>query len=355
MRRALTLAIAALGALVSCAKNPGGAYLSAKAAGDRAYSAGRFADAATGYSYAADRAIRPRDREEALYLQAAAYRRERRWNDANEAYRRLLAAFPRGERSARAALDLAEIQIDAGRPERARDLLRDVIMTYPDSGSARHALVLYLAPLDTAQATEWLRTTLPKLETSELDETLRYAYAKRLEAAGSLREARDALIDLSRRHPYPQGSLFDDALWNASLLDERLGRPREAVLDLQQMLSVREVSTLTGSYERARFSPAAHRIAVLYRDALSDHAAARRAFHDVYEHYTTSLLRDDALWEEAKLADSDGDHRAACSLLAKLAAEFPASRFTPCAPKLCTSLPAPQGSASCHAYVVRDE
>jgi tetratricopeptide (TPR) repeat protein len=350
----LTRGAALLCALAACAPSREPGYLTAKAAGDRAYSAGRFDEARSEYATAAERAKRPRDREEALYLEACALARARRWDEAGKAYRRLLADFPAGERAPRAALDLAEAETGAGRKKLAQELLSEVVTKYPDSGPARRALVLYLAPLGRDEALAWLKRTVPRLEGSGLDENVRYAYAKELEASGDLQGARAAFVDVAHRHPYPRGSLFDDSLWHASLIDEQLGRPREAVADLEEMVAVREPSTLNGSYERPRFSPAAMRIAELYRDTLSDHAAARRAFHRVYARHQSSILRDDALWEEAKLARSDGENETACGLLRTLLDEFPSSRFVPCAQNLCSSLPAAD-AGSCHAYLLRDK
>jgi hypothetical protein len=158
-------------------------------------------------------------------------------------------------------------------------------------------------------------------------------------------------VACAARHPYPKGALFDDALWHASQLEETLGRPEQAVLHLRNMLAVREVSTMTGSYERPRFSPAQFRIAVLYRDALHDRAAARREFHRLYTEYPTSTLRDDALWEEAKLARDDGSMADACAIAAVLTRDFPSSRYAPCAGAICPTATAP--AERCHTYIVR--
>jgi hypothetical protein len=116
-------------------------------------------------------------------------------------------------------------------------------------------------------------------------------------------------------------------------------------------LAKRELSTMAGSYERPRFSPAQFRIAVLYRDVLGDHAAARREFHRLYVDHPTSILRDDALWEEAKLASSDGNVEDACALTTALARDFPGSRYAPCARSLCPTAALAPGR--CHAYLVR--
>jgi tetratricopeptide (TPR) repeat protein len=335
-----------------CASGAGAGFLVAKGQGDRAYSSGRYEEAAGAYEEAGRRATRPRDRAEALYLEASAFARARSWQRARAVFGRLIAEIPASERAHRASFDLAELEIDAGNADRGFELLYAAMMKYPNDGLARRALERWLNRLEerNEDVLGWLRTALHRFDTTELDETVRYRLAGRLEASSELREARDAYVACAERHPYPSGGLFDDALWHASLIDEKLGRPEDAVADLRRMLAFREVSTFAGSYERPRFSPAQFRIAVLYRDKLRDHASARREFHQVYASHTTSVLRDDALWEEAKLAHADGDGAAACALVATLARDFHESRYAPCTQALCATVAPSQGA--CHAYLV---
>ena len=111
---------------------------------------------------------------------------------------------------------------------------------------------------------------------------------------------------------------------------------------------------MQGSYEKPRYAEAQFEIAKLYRDALNQPGRAMDAFHQVYASFPTTLLRDDALWQEALLARKAGDGRRVCSAVTTLAKELPDSRYAPCARALCPSAPTPKGSHSCHAYVLRD-
>jgi tetratricopeptide (TPR) repeat protein len=332
----------------------GDAFLRAKGAGDIAYSSGRFDEAAREYEAAASAALRATDRAEALYLRAASFQRERAWDRARAAYGRLLHDEPQSQRARRATFDLASMEIEAGNRTKGYEMLRDAMLKQPDDGLARRALVRYVEYLDEnrADVLAWLSSVEPKLAATELDENVLYAIAERQENAGDLERSRASYVACADRHPYPQGSLFDDSLWHASQIDEKLGRPEQAIEDLERMLRVREPSSLTGSYERPRFAPARYRIAVLYRDALNDHSEARRQFHALYAEHPTSILRDDALWEEAKLALADGDARQACALTATLAKDFPDSRYAPCSRALCPTA-ASSPTARCHEYVTR--
>jgi tetratricopeptide (TPR) repeat protein len=353
-RRVVELAtLAIVSAATGCAPGPSAAYRVAKGAGDRAYSSGRYDEAASAYATAERAADRPRDAAEALYLEASSHQRSRAWDRARAIYERLIAEQPQSNFARRAAFDLADLEIESGNVEKGYERYRVLTTTLADHGLARRAMERYLRHLESTggDPVAWLKTIFPQIEATELDETVRYTLAGYLEKSSDWQGALDAYVTCAERHPYPTGALFDDALWHASELEEKLGRPARAIEHLRKMLAVRETSTTVGSYERPRFSPAQFRIAVLYRDALGDRAAARREFHRLYESHSTSILRDDALWEEAKLARDDGKGDEACALTALLTRDFPASRYAPCARSLCpTAAPAP---ARCHAYLVR--
>jgi hypothetical protein len=95
------------------------------------------------------------------------------------------------------------------------------------------------------------------------------------------------------------------------------------------------------------------RIATLYRDALRDHAQARKEFRTLYTDFTTSILRDDALWQEALLAKEDREQDAVCDAVTTLVRKLPDSRYAPCAQSLCPSAPPLDKPRPCHAYVQR--
>jgi tetratricopeptide (TPR) repeat protein len=342
-------------AAAGCASGASAGFLRAKGLGDRAFSSGRYEEAARAYEESAASASQPRDRAEGLYLEASAYARARSWDRAREVFARLIAEMPKSERAERAAFDLADVEIDAGNADRGYELLLAAVTKHPNNGLAGKALGYWLDRYEQTggDALKWLGDAEARFSTTELDEMVLYLRAGRLEAASRFEAARDAYVACADRHPYPHGTLFDDTLWHASLLDEKLGQPDRAILHLRSMLAVREPSNFAGSYERPRFSAAQFRIAVLYRDKLGDREAARREFHQLYSAFETSTLRDDALWEEAKLTKADGDSERACALVATLAKDFKTSRYVPCAPSLCAKAPLSSTKSPCHAYLLR--
>ena len=121
------------------------------------------------------------------------------------------------------------------------------------------------------------------LPSTELVQLVTYPDALHVDTLGDDPAARAAYGRIADRWPYPFGSFFDDALWRASLIDERLGLYPLAIDDLERMLRQRETTSIVGSYERAKFVPAMMRIGErLSRDRLHDRARARAAFHRLY-------------------------------------------------------------------------
>ena len=104
--------------------------------------------------------------------------------------------------------------------------------------------------------------------------------------------------------------------------------------------------------ERPLFADAAYRLAELYRDERHDPDAARRAFRGVFVGYPTSTLRDDALWQEARLARRVSEQQA-CEPLGLLVSQFPDSRYVPCAHEMCAKI-APVARRECAAYIERE-
>lgn len=351
-RWALALSIALLPA---CGSAQNDAHLGALAAGQRAYHAGRYVEAARAFSDAAARAERVKDRDEARLLEARAYQRAEAWGEARATYQRLLAASPPGPRSPRAEFELARLAIEHGDAEAGWAMLLEATRRHPTHGLSRNAL-RELADHEEERggpeaALAWLRRQEPVFRGTELDQVIGYQLGLALDRTGDREGALRALVATARAHPYPFGPLTDNALLRAAELAEELGRFTEAIGYLREMIAPRERAA-TGSYERPLFDDAQLAIAALYRDRLHDRAAARRELRALYTRFPASLLRDDALWSEAKLWREDMKQKEACEVASKLARELPDSRYASCVSRLCPSLPA--GQRACAAYIVRE-
>jgi hypothetical protein len=349
---------------VACAPSHGAAYERAFAEAARAEGAGRLDEAVRDYDRAATLATRARDREQARWdavdalLRAGADR-------ADDALARLdaIAADASNEHAAEAAYRAASLRIDRGDAAAARgwremELVPRRFSTHGVAHVAVRRVVEHAAENGPRAAQEELRALEADLGSTEVEPLIAFLSAEQLENLGEDAAAREAYIRIAERWPYPFGGFFDDALWHASLLDEKLGFFARAVDDLERMVAMRETTTIIGTYERPKYVPAMLRIGELWRDRLHDRVRAREAFHRLYTDFAHSTARDRALWLEAALWRDDGDVRTACGRLALLVRDFPDSRYVPCATQLCSDVARPRDSAApreCHPYITRQE
>jgi tetratricopeptide (TPR) repeat protein len=352
------LGIALILGASACAVSHGTAYDAAVGSAARNEGAGRFAAAAEDYDRAALAGTRGRDQDEARWDAAEAMAHAGNIAGAASRYE-AIAGDGGSEHQAEAAFRLATVRIESGDPDRGWQDMEQIPRRFPTHGVAHVAvrkLVQHADEHGPRAGLDELRALERDLDATELVQLLAYLDAVHVEATGDDRGARSAYGQIADRWPYPFGSFFDDALWRASLIDEKLGLYQPAVDDLERMLRQRETTTLVGSYERAKFVPAMLRIGELYRDRLHDRAKAKDAYHRFYVEFAHSTLRDRALWLEAALWREDGDSVAACSRLATLVGQFPDSRYVPCALEECRGLTRPRASAApkeCHEYIER--
>jgi tetratricopeptide (TPR) repeat protein len=353
----------ALASAAGCAPNHGTAFPPAFAAAQRAETAGRFLEAASDYEAAAKVATRSRDRDEASYLAGLLWIRGGNRRDGVARLDSIANAATPVEHSAEAAYLAANERIAAGDDVRGWSGVADVVTRFPNSGVAHIALRRVLERKDATDGVPASLVYLRALATgpvgsSEVGEMVSFQIAEHLATSGDATGARDQFLATATRWAYPFGAFWDDSLWRASEIDEALGRYPEAVADLDRMLRERETTTLVGSYQRPRMSPALFRIGVLYATRLHDRPRARDAFHRLYVEFTTSSLRARAAWMEAKLWREDGDEAKACDRLSTLVGDNPDSRYVPCAMESCTAIKRPAKSGAptaCHAYLARDD
>jgi tetratricopeptide (TPR) repeat protein len=342
----------------ACAVSHGTAYDAAVGSAARNEGAGRFAAAAEDYDRAALAGTRGRDQDEARWDAAEAMAHAGNIAGAASRYE-AIAGDGGSEHQAEAAFRLATVRIESGDPDRGWQDMEQIPRRFSTHGVAHVAvrkLVQHADEQGTRAGLDEVRALERDLGSTELVQLVTYLDATHVEALGDDRDAREAYGRIADRWPYPFGSFFDDALWHASLIDEKLGLYQPAIDDLERMLRERETTSIVGSYERAKFVPAMLRVGELYRDRLHDRAKAREAFHRLYADFAHSTLRDRALWLEAALWREDGDAATACSRLATLVSQFPDSRYVPCALAQCPGLQRPSASVAprdCHEYIER--
>jgi len=353
-RLALLLALA-MGA-ASCAPTYAEGYQSAFDAGLRAKNAGRWAEAAASFDKAADLGDRYKDRDEARLLYAEALEKMGKPEGAEAAYRKVETESGGRYHGVRAAFAVGRLVWEQrGFEEGASETLR-AVRAYPQSGLVRHAVKRLLGEIESERgaeaALEWLAPIEKALRDTEAGEAVGYEYGTLLARCKRKEEAVKYLLALARAHPYPQGSLTDDAYYEASLSLEDLGEPQQAIDVLQEMVAPHEAAYLGSSYRRPRWPEGALRVARLYRDKIKDHTQAKREFWRVYDEHFTSRQTDDALWEAARMAHDDKAEDEACRTLDVLKEKKPDSRYMNCLHLLCPKLE--RGPRGCSNAIMVD-
>lgn len=352
----LALSLIAGPCCTHCASAQPKAFVNHRAQAERDYTHGRYWNAAAAWRRAAQAANRPADRQEALYRAAAAQWRAGDLHAARNTLHELLGLAPRGARAARACYDLGLIEFELGHEAQGAARLRTVIAQYPRSGLSVRALDRLVRR---TRKQRGLRATLDlvdhvrkQAEATELGEHAAYTRARLLHESGDDEQARRAYLEVASDYPYPQGAYWDDALWYAADLERKRGRPRRAIQLLNSLLAEAETAHFQGSYTRTRYPAAQFRIAEIHRDDLDSKAAARKHFRKVFSDYPTSLLRDDALWQEALVAHASDDEASTCNALRELIRVLPESRYAACVQFLCPRLD-PVTDRPCRRYIRR--
>ncbi|HEY0476465.1 MAG TPA: tetratricopeptide repeat protein [Kofleriaceae bacterium] len=204
-----------------------------------------------------------------------------------------------------------------------------VVTDHPDepiAGDALRALVTDGRRRDPRALSDELGRLLTPLAETELADNLLWSLADLAEHELGNPEAARAFYD---RIPTdtPGSGMRDDARWHAARISRALHDPRGAVARLRALLATREVAIGAGSYFSIWLDDAQLELGKILRDDLHDLPGAAAAFRRLPDDYPASILRDDALYELAVTLAQARDRAGACAALARLARQFPDSKY----------------------------
>jgi tetratricopeptide (TPR) repeat protein len=299
--------LAVLGLAIACEGVGGCARDPAQVAWDQAYESALREGSEDALLSLARRAQRSVDAGEAE-LEAARLMALRDPLAAARLYQDISARALRKPVRARAHYQLARMAEDRGQMLSAVAIYRGLVTHYPNlmPGERSLAHLLRIAREEGDLAVDehlaWTRSLAETLAHTELADNLLMQAADEAKRRAE-RDARDNLTHplwqtarslferVAREHP--GAGLWNDALWELSLLHHQAGDYRNEIALLEQILRERSEVSLFGQNEHPYFYLGLRRVARLYHVELDDPVSAAKTWLLYAERYEKSILRDD--------------------------------------------------------------
>jgi tetratricopeptide (TPR) repeat protein len=334
--RLLALACAAFALLVSCARDPvRREYDRDLVLAERRLTKGDLAGARGDFQTLAATALRPEDRVDTSLRVIETLRREGRFDEAEEGAKALLAASKDldVELRGKVALALARLVLDRGDEAQGQRLLERVIATFPSTTAARRAFLLLrgrLADSDPARLQAYCRQRWADDPKGPMADVFAYEGGRISFDKGTERDDVDAaaafrlVVD---GYTSATSGVWDDAVWDLSLIYHRRGQFHEEISVLDYFLSLRVKASAPGSYEIANYKFAWLRIARVYLEQLNQPREAAQWLSRFGDEFEYARVRDEALHFLALAWDRAGEPTRAADARRQLQAKFPDSKY----------------------------
>lgn len=293
----------------------------------RHQNAGRYDEAAEAYAEASRLAERRVDQDEARYRQARAWMRMERYEDAVALLDRIGDRKPPSRRTARAIFDAARLRYEhLEQYDEAKVGFERVIREFPDSGLGGRAIYFRIEDFRRQGHLEgsiaYLAALYGEVKETSLGDAVLWAKAgvhKELEQAEAEQRTLELLV---RKHPYPMGHNWDEAIMRLAEIYLEQGNPQRAIQILEELVAEVETTTIVGSYVRSTMPKAYLWIGTIYRDELGDRKNAERVFTRFSKVFPRSTLNDDVLFERGVMWLDAGETEKGCQILGELVRKF---------------------------------
>jgi len=321
--------------LSACASDPVLiAWTDRSLAAERILSAGQYATALAEFQALEASARSDFDRVQAKTRRAEVHRRAGRLKQYEALLREVVGESHKFDHETQAQLRWlhARAVLDLGQDARGERLLNELMNRRPQMIFG-HRAFLYLATTyrqrDTDLLIEWCRRGYRRHTDTDLADNFAYEAAR----AHYLRntEVDDAAATklygiVLERWGFESSPLWDDALWELSMIHHRRGR-FHAELDLMKRLLSTRDTTWLGSYQIKNYRFAHFRIGKLYYFELADAEKAARQFADFEKVWPHSRLVDDTLWWRGHALLKAGKRKAAEGVFARIRRDYPESKY----------------------------
>ena len=338
MRSALLVLLAAMLFAGGCARSRGHqAWYQRFLKAERKLTEGDYEGARRDFARLKPRALFKYDSLETDLRRAESFRRERRFREALDIYAKVeqqldLKEWHQLELKAEIIYRRARVLIDAGQRERGEALLLELIDEAPDRNYAWRAFIYMRSKLlerDSAAFIRWCREQYNKHEQSEMADNFLYEGARAYFLRETERDDERAAALYQKfleRYRIHTSGLWDDALWDLSLIHHRRGRYQEELVLLRRFLSER-TSTWIGSEDHGNYKYSWLRMAKIHYENLKDFETAAKLFGEFEHRFEYSVYRDDALWWQGHALRKLGREEEAQQVFARVLAEWPDGKF----------------------------
>ena len=227
------------------------------------------------------------------------------------------------------------VVIDSGDVERGQALLQRVMNHFPNQvfgGRAHNYLRGRVRARGEAAFLAWCQREYLLLKGTDLADNMLYdtgrTYFERETPSDDERAAEFYGVILERWNFF-NGPLYDDALWDLSLIYHRRQEYALEIDLLHRLLATREVTaTPLGTYQIPKYRQAVFRLGRIYYEDLGQFEDAAAEFARFREMWPSSRRKDDTLWWEAHAWKRAGNTDKAEALFARLLREYPDSKYS---------------------------
>ncbi len=306
---------------------------------ERLMSSGDYAGALGAFEALERAAPSPADRVELRLRRAEALRRADRADEAAEVVRGTRRVVDGDQLSprlrAKVLMAEARLELDAGREPQGRALLREVVERFPGTEWAVRALQLLglrarESDKDKLAFVVWCRRLAESAPDGPLADNLyyevgRHHFERDTEADDTLAVAVYEVV--IERFTIRSSGLWDDALWDLSLIHHRRRRFVDEIRLLERFIAERVEASAPGSYEHVNYKHAWLRVGHVLLEDLGQPAEAAPHFAEFPRVFQHALVRSEAKYFEAVAWERAGDPERAATARVELLRDYPESRW----------------------------
>ena len=202
----------------------------------------------------------------AYFRMVKQYENLKLYEKAYKGYLRIFKEEPKDQYSSYALYRAIKILCERLKKRRlGLSLLKELIIKYPDRGITTSSIkLLYKCSKGLGEALSFLKRIEPKVVNRDIDSNILFEIGKILIKLEKEKEGIEYIKKMIERYPYPYNSLWDDGVWYLSTLYERKGDIENAIKYYELLVSKKERSYFTATYNFLKTDDSLLKLGELY-------------------------------------------------------------------------------------------